>query len=65
VLNAQVKWRRSPRAGGINTDHENAEGMACVGVRSTDQLGITYIKVIHSLVENRDPSLVFSLQARH
>jgi hypothetical protein len=24
---------------GTNTGHENAEGMACVGVRLTDQLG--------------------------
>jgi hypothetical protein len=38
--NAQGKRRRSTAgAEGTNTGHENAEGMACVGVRLTAQLG--------------------------
>ncbi len=38
--NAQGKRRRSTEgAQGTNTGHENAEGMACVGVRLTGQLG--------------------------
>jgi len=38
--NAQVQRRRSTAgAQGTNTGHENAEGMACVGVRLTAQLG--------------------------
>ena len=40
VLVAQGKRRRSTEgAQGTNTGHENAVGMACVGVRLTDQLG--------------------------
>ena len=38
--NARGKRRRSTGgAQGTNTGHENAEGMACVGVRLTAQLG--------------------------
>ena len=38
--NARGKRRRSTAgAKGTNTGHENAEGMACVGVRLTAQLG--------------------------
>ena len=38
--NARGKRRRSTAgAQGTNTGHENAEGMACVGVRLTAQLG--------------------------
>ena len=38
--NYQGKRRRSTAgAEGTNTGHENAEGMACVGVRLTAQLG--------------------------
>ncbi len=38
--NAKGKRRRGTEgAEGTNTGHENAEGMACVGVRLTDQLG--------------------------
>jgi len=38
--NAQGKRRRSTEgAEGTNAGHENAEGMACVGVRLTAQLG--------------------------
>ena len=38
--NYQGKRRRSTEgAEGTNTGHENAEGMACVGVRLTAQLG--------------------------
>ena len=38
--NYQGKRRRSTAgAQGTNTGHENAEGMACVGVRLTAQLG--------------------------
>jgi hypothetical protein len=38
--NAQGKRRRSTEgAQGTNKGHENAEGMAFVGVRLTDQLG--------------------------
>ena len=38
--NAQGKRHRSTEgAEGTNTGHENAEGMACVGVRLTAQLG--------------------------
>ena len=38
--NYQGKRRRSTAgAQGTNTGHENAEGLACVGVRLTDQLG--------------------------
>lgn len=38
--NYQGKRRRSTEgAQGTNTGHENAEGMACVGVRLTGQLG--------------------------
>ena len=38
--NAQGKRRRSTEgAQGTNTGHENVEGMACVGVRLTAQLG--------------------------
>ena len=38
--NAQGKRRRSTEgAQGTNTGHDNAEGMACVGVRLTAQLG--------------------------
>ena len=40
VLVAQGKRRRSTEgAQGTNTGRENAEGMASVGVRLTDQLG--------------------------
>ena len=42
--NAQGKRRRSTEgAEGINTGHENAEGMACVGVRLTAQLGAGFL----------------------
>ncbi len=38
--NAKGKRRRSTEgAQGTNTGHENAEGMACVGVRLTAELG--------------------------
>ena len=38
--NYQGKRRRSTAgAQGTNTGHENAEGMACIGVRLTAQLG--------------------------
>ena len=40
LANAQGKRRRSTEgAEGNNTGHENAAGMACVGVRLTAQLG--------------------------
>ena len=41
--NYQGKRRRSTvGAEGTNTGHENAEGMACVGVRLTAQLGAVF-----------------------
>ena len=45
--NAQGKRRRSTEgAQGTNTGHENAEGMACVGVRLTDQLGDAVLRML-------------------
>lgn len=41
MANAQDKRRRSTEgAEGNNKGHENAEGMALVGVRLTDQLAL-------------------------
>ena len=44
--NYQGKRRRSTAgAEGTNTGHENAEGMACIGVRLTAQLGHGFVCV--------------------
>ena len=45
--NAQGKRRRSTEgAEGTNAGHEDAEGMACVGVRLTDQLGAAHVLTV-------------------
>ena len=45
--NAQGKRRRSTEgAQGTDTGHENAEGMACVGVRLTAQLGAGFLGLV-------------------
>jgi len=57
--NYQGKRRRSTEgAEGTNTGHENAEGMACVGVRLTAQLGAGFWVVVLHVVAER--SLDFS-----